>query len=237
MRSSARFGAIAAAALLFAAPSMAFAQEAPADGLYLMTRFWPSTGLEVDGFLFQNGQVVRGPSGDLAAFDFDAARAAAPDRVGTYEVSGDTMKVTWASGSVSESGLEPDGGCFGWDAGLFCPAAPFGSGVLEGVYEGGASGSAALGFAMNSRTIAFAPDGRYEMASAGSVSSETDESTVSGGASGGEAGTYAIDGTVLTLSPDGGASQQVVAFPYGENVDGASPEWIYFGGTMLKRQD
>ena len=61
-------------ALLSAAPSQA--QEAP-DGLYLMTRFWMNSGLETDAFLFWDGQVVRGPAGDIEDFDFEAARRCA----------------------------------------------------------------------------------------------------------------------------------------------------------------
>ena len=202
----------------------------------MMTRFWMNSGLEVDAFLFRDGQVARGPAGDVEDFDFEAARAAAPDRVGAYELSDGTLKVVWGDGETDAATFETGDACFNWNAGLFCPARPFAVDALEGTYEGGASGSSSLGYAANARTLTFTPDGRYTMSSAGGISSETAESEVSGGSSGEEAGTHSIDGTVLTLNPDGGEPNTVPAVPFGEGVEGASPEWIYFGGVMLRRR-
>ena len=55
------------------------------------------------------------------------------------------------------------------------------------------------------------------------------------GSTGGEEGSYAIAGTALTMTPDGGNPETVSAFPFGEDVEGARPEWIVFGGLLLKR--
>jgi len=180
---------------------------------------------------------VRGPAGDIEDFDFDAAREKAPDQVGEYRIEGDTMTVAWGDGEVAEAEVEAGtDGCFHWNAGLFCPAEPFAASALSGTYEGGASGNSALGFALASRSYTFTPDGRYTLDAAASVSSTSSESTVSAGSTGSEAGSYTVDGTALTLTPDGGEPMMVAAFPFGEDVATDHPEWIYLGGTMMKRR-
>jgi hypothetical protein len=69
---------------------------------------------------------------------------------------------TWAAGTQKKAKFEPmDHGCFGWDAGIFCPVEVFKPGTtLDGTFEGGVSvGGGAL---MSSTTIAFNRDGTYQ---------------------------------------------------------------------------
>ena len=65
---------IALAASCFAAGS-ATAQAAPKDGLYLMTRYWSGSGLEIDAYYVRANQIVRSPSRNVSQIDFAAERA------------------------------------------------------------------------------------------------------------------------------------------------------------------
>ena len=233
-----RSAALAFAALTVMSGSVLRAQGGPKDGLYLMTRYWSGTGLEIDAFFFKTGQVVRSPSANVDQFDFAAAKRATPGKVGQFTLGAGKMSITWGDGTKSESAVETQAGdpCFTWDMGIFCPVEAFPAGAkLTGTFEGGASSG---GGVSNARVITFAADGSYRMESSAAISSCTNQSTVTGGATGAEAGTYQLSGTLLRLTPAGGPpAYGVLVFPFTQN-DAAKvkPDSLYFGGTMLKRK-
>ena len=207
--------------------------DGPKDGLYLMTRFLGGS-LEIKAYYFRDGRVSLRPIGDLDSFDFDAAAKAQPDTVGTVAVKGETMAVTWGDGNVAEAKVEPDGECFTWNMGIFCPAKTFEAGErLSGTFEGGASGLPGLGsYVANSNTLVFKPDGTYTRGTVGSVVT----ADVSAGSTGSESGQYEIaGGTLLRLKPEGKPAYDVLTFPYDDGSGKAHPPRMYFNGTMLKR--
>jgi hypothetical protein len=201
------------------------------NGLYLMTRY-AFGSLQVEAWRFTDGVAVRNPLGN--AEQLDAERAAHPHDVGTYRRDGDTLEIAMDGKPVKAPFEREDHGCFGWDAGAFCPVEGFGNDVeLDGRYSGGVS----VRGAASSMTIEFKSDGTYALESAGSVSASSDRSTFTGGGSGGEHGKYQLSGTLLTLKPEGGAERRISTFVYDDGTQGPAPRRMYFAGAMLKRQD
>ncbi len=215
----------------------AAAKGAPAgglDGLYFMTR---STGgdLETATYLFHAGTVVKNPIVSTAQdMNLQVERASHPNDVGTYSLQSGRLVLTMANGQQQEKFEPESGGCFGWDAGVFCPVEVFKPGTtLDGTFSGGASVGG--GAVMSSMTITFKPDGSYQRESTGSFASKSTRSTVTGGATGSERGRYRIEGTALHLMPEGGKATVVSTFPYDDGSKGPTPRSVYFGGGMLKR--
>ena len=208
-------------ALALALLSLSACGSGGPDGLYLMTR-QAFGSLTTEAYRFDDGVVVRNPTAP------DEQR---PDDVGSYSVDGDGMTMTFGDDATT-SEVEPgDGGCFFWDAGLFCPVQAFEDDTLDGTWSGGAS---AGGGAVNSSvTVKFDPDGNYELSTFGSVVT----ADASAGSSGSERGSYGIDGNLLTLEPEGGEPRSLTTFPYDDGSEGPQPRRIFFGGGMLKRQD
>ena len=204
------------------------------DGLYLMTRFWPSSGLEVAAYWFHNGAVVVNPIGSARTLDVAAERAIHPKAVGTFKLSAGQLVMAMADGN-HQAKYEPETkGCFGWDAGIFCPVEIFRPGTtLDGTFSGGASVGG--GAVMSSTTITFKADGSYQRESVGSFSSKGAIGGVSGGTTGNERGKYRVEGTALHLIPDGGKEMVVSTFPYDDDTKGPAPRSLYFSGGMLKR--
>ena len=211
------------------APAPQAAGGAP-NGLYLMTRYWPGSGLEMGAYLFRNGTVVRNPIGA----DIESERAVHPKEVGTFQLQGGNLMMNFAGTPQTARFESENGGCFGWDAGSFCPAEVFKPGAtLDGVFEGGASVGG--GAVMSSTAITFHADGSYTRESAASFKTTTSASTVSGGSTGADKGRYRIEGTALHLMPEGGKETVVSTFPYDDGSQGPAPRRVYFGGGMLKR--
>ena len=209
------------------------------NDLYIMTRFWGSTGsLEIASYLFaDDGIVVRDPVTPADALDLDAERQVHPGNVGTYEWDGDTLTMTF-DGKAQALEVERDGDCFTRDMGIFCPVEGVDFETLDGTYGGGASISlVGGGSASTAKTVRFKEDGTYTLDSAGSVSATSSASSVSGGSSGTERGTYRFDGTVLSMTPEGGAERKLSTFAYDDGTEGKQPRRLYFGGTLLKRED
>lgn len=208
------------------------------DALYIMTRFWPSSGsLEIESYWFgPDGVVVRNPTGDPASLDVDAERAERPRDVGTYAWDGDTLTMAF-DGRESSGEAERDGDCFTVDMGTYCPVEPVGASTIEGTYSGGVSARAGGGLAISSATIRFSDDGTYALGTAGSIASASDASAVSGGSSGEERGTYRFEGTALHLEPEGAPPRVVSTFAYDDGSEGEKPRRLYFGGAMLKWVD
>jgi hypothetical protein len=205
------------------------------DGLYLMTRFWPGSSLEVAAYYFQSGTVVLNPSVGGNKLDVEGERAAHPKAVGTYRLAGGQLTLTFPDRNNTAKFEVETEGCFGWDAGVFCPVKIFGPGTtLDGIYTGGAS--AGGGALMASTDITFKANGTYHREMAVSFKAQGRTSTTSGGSTGQENGRYRIDGTALHMIPDGGKETVVTTFPYDDESKGPAPRKIYFGGGMLSRK-
>lgn len=204
------------------------------DGLYLMTRFWMGSGLEVATYRFHDGIVIRNPVGSAKGIDLAAERAMQANNVGTYRLQAGQLTLAFP-GSNQPARFEPGtGGCFNWNTATFCPVEVFKPGTtLDGSFEGGASVGG--GAVMSSMTITFRRDGSYQRNGAASFSSQGRNSGASGGGTSSERGRYRIDGTALTLMPDGGPQTVVSTFPYDDGSTGPEPHSVYFGGGMLKR--
>jgi hypothetical protein len=204
------------------------------DGLYLMTRY-AFGSLQVEAWRFEDGVAVRNPVASPGKLDAEAERAVHPHDVGSYRRDGDDLEMAMGGGKPVKAKFErEDHGCFGWDAGAFCPVEGFGNDVgLDGRYSGGVS----VRGAASSMTIDFKSDGTYTLDSAGSASATSDRSTFTGGGSGGEHGKYELSGTLLTLKPEGGAERRIPTFVYDDGTQGPAPRRMYFAGAMLNRQD
>ena len=174
-------------ALLLAA-AQGWAAGVP-DGLYAS---------DADVLLFEQGRVVRSPSGGRAG--------TAVSRSGRYSLDGGTLVVTWGDGR-REAGRygAAEAGCFLWESARFCKVRGFERGArLQGRYSGG-RGEATI-------TVSFANNGRFALASTeagASMSSSRSESSM-----------YELDGTTLTLQ--GSRRHVVFLFPDGSlYFDGA----------------
>jgi hypothetical protein len=189
------------------------AQASPAatglSGLYFMTRFWVGSGLEMATYRFQGGSVVRNPIGQ----DLEAERALHPADAGTFQLQGSQL-VHNLAGKHTATFEVMDHGCFGWDAGIFCPVEVFPRGAtLEGTFEGGASASAGGNSPIASTQITFRRDGTYDLGSAVSFSTKGSKTETSGGSTSSARGTYRIEGTAMHMTPEGGNESIVSTFP------------------------
>lgn len=222
------------AALLFWLSASSSAWASGPDGLYLMTRFMGGM-LEMKAWYFEADTFALEPRAASKPFDFDEAERLAPGSTGRLERKGGRWTFHWKNGPSRpgrhESGSGP-GGCFYWDAGLFCPVQAFRPGqVLDGAYTG-SLGSARVG---SSRTYVFTPDGRYRMSSSASVVSTGPTVSMYGGATNRQEGRYRLQGHLIVLSPDQGPEVTFSAFPFEPTADASKPGRVYVGGFMLKR--
>jgi hypothetical protein len=183
-----------AGALLLAA-FQAWAADMP-DGLYAG---------EADVLLFQQGRVVRGPSGALGGPPVS--------RSGRASIEGGALVVTWGDGR-REAGRYGAAGaaCFLWESARFCKVRGFERGArLQGRYSGGYS----EGGTERTISVSFEQNGRFALASV-----ETGASIAS---SRSDSGMYELDGTTLTLQ----RSRRFVVFLF---PDGR----LYFDGAVLR---
>ncbi len=199
-----------------------------------MTRLIGSS-LEMKTWWLMGGRFAQDPRLASDDPDFAAIEKLWPGTTGTIQVQGDQWTFAWTSGRTKTARHERgrgEGGCFYWDAGLFCPVSPFRPGqALDGTY----SGSIGSAQAASSRSYTFWPDGRYRLSTAGAVSSTGSATVVQGGSSSSQVGRYRLSGHVITLLPEGGAEQPLTAFPYEPSSDPAKPGRLYVGGFMLRR--
>lgn len=205
-------------------------------GLFLMTRYWIATGsLEKGTYYFTpDGRVYANPTG------FSAAELAAlkPNSRGTFQVSGSTLTVNWASGQKSSSPMEDaKNDAFNWDMGIFVGAQPFrNSQQLLGTFEGGNSASTGAGYIAVAGTYTFRADGTYARSGVASSTSVSDGSVMKTGGQGQATGRWQLNGFVLTLTDNQGGRTSGVSFPFVTEGTAAKPDRIYFNGTLYKRQ-
>jgi hypothetical protein len=151
--------------------------------------------------------------------------------VGTMQVAGNSLTVTWTDGKVRSGTFKMDGSCLVWGY-LYCRAKPFARGArLDGRYVGAAT--AGGGVVSRTAEITFQADGSYRSAATGAIGAPA--GTTGAAASGStEGGRYQLDGWTLRLIPAGGPAREVLAFPY--HVYGPADPIYVDGGFMRKRQ-
>lgn len=202
------------------------------EGLYFMTRLWQGSNLETATYWFHNGAVALNPVASIKSLDVQAERATHPNDVGSYRLQAGQLAITLPNGNHDVRFEPMDQGCFGWDAGIFCPVEIFKPGAtLDGTFEGGNSSGAVA----SNITISFKGDGTYESKQVSSFSSKGTRTDASGGSMRTERGKYRIDGTALHMLPEGGKDQIFSTFPNDDHTAGPAPRSIYFSGIMLTR--
>jgi tetratricopeptide (TPR) repeat protein len=247
---SAAATSVAPAASAAPRPRAATSNAAPADqpaparvvngkpvGLFYMQRMWIAThSLEKAVWYFSpDGKVYENLATGFSAADL----AAHHGRKGTYKVSGDTMSVTWSDATTSSSKVEPDQSSngFAWDMGLFTAVPPFtDTKKLAGKYEGGTSVGSGGNLAMVSSDLELRADGTYTMGSASSISATSDRSTVTVGGQGDNTGTWSASGYSLTLTDSSGKAMRKIGFPWDDDKTPVYPDYLFWGGTMFKKQ-
>lgn len=201
------------------------------DGMYLMTRFAFNT-FETTAFYFKDGEVFEHPKGgtDFAAFKKDS-----PKRAGKFSLSADEkkMRIEWGGGrrTIDTKVEWSDGGCFYFDGGLFCPAAPFKKDTkIEGHFSGGATaGGGTSAFVSSSTTLQLSKDGTYTLSKAGSASLNAGGSSYGSSSENAETGTYQLDSYTLALTPKKGNPHKHTVF--------LKDDFLYFEGVMLKKSE
>lgn len=205
-------------------------------GLFFMTRYWIAThSLEKSTYYFApNGQVYVDPKG-FAAAELAALPASAR---GSYNVTGKTLAVRWASGQTSSSEVEPQANTFTWDMGIFLAGQPFKSpGQLTGSFEGGNSISTSSGSASAVSSLTFRPDGTYSGGGASSFGgrNEAGAKTYSAGSTSSNSGRWSLSGWLLTLTDAQGRTTRGVAFPVERNDKTGQVTRFYFDNVAYKR--
>lgn len=192
------------------------------DGIYVAP-----VGGAIQVVQILGARMALGPRALLTPADFTTAQAAL---VGSIQVAGTTLTVTWSDGTARTGQFKLDGRCLSWGY-LYCRAAPFARGVrLEGRYVG--SATAGGGVVSRSSAIVFQPDGRYRFTATGAIGAP-------GGTAGAAASTtadeghYEIDGWTLRLRSAAGTARAFLAFPY--DVYGPLDP-IYFEGGFMRKQ-
>jgi hypothetical protein len=204
-------------------------------GLYWMNRYQPAARtveqtvwyFAPDGAVYCN--LENGYSAaDLAAHDGPRGAASLEDR---------TLQVRWADGTVSAAPLERDRTGFTWDLGIFSAVQGFGySSELPGVYTGGGVGTAERGMTVVPQRLTLRPDGSFVWE--GVVFSSPTGNTAARLASSTEStsGRWELTGFSLTLTAESGIAVRRFAFPDDDRRTVVSPDRLYFGGQILKRQ-
>ena len=216
-------------------PAVATFQAGLPVGLYWMNRYQPGARtveqtvwyFAPDGTVYCNLENGYSPA-DLAAHAGPRGAASVEDR---------TLQVRWADGTVSAGPLERDRTGFTWDLGIFSAVQGFGySSEVPGVYSGGSIGTAERGMTVVPQRLTLRPDGSFLWEgvvfspSAGTTAARLSSSTES------TSGRWELTGLSLTLTAGSGIAVRRFAFPDDDRRTVVSPDRLYFGGQILKRQ-
>lgn len=217
-------------------PVEATVADGKPQGLFFMTRFWPSSGSleKIVWYFAPDGQVYQNLTTGFSAADLGAHQGPK----GTYQVRGDQLTVTWDDGSVSQSTVEVSGRGFHWNAGIFTPIRPFTAAdrrKLAGRYEGGESFSTGRGGGSVSKTLELRPDGTFAQSGTAAVRSISEGSAATAGGESVSDGRWQLDEYALTLTSASGQTTRAIAFPYDDEKTPAYPDHFFFNGTMYKR--
>jgi hypothetical protein len=217
-----------------AAPNMVAATPI-ANGLYLRTTYFAGS-LSLNTMYFgPGGRLVVDPPHGVDPLDFDAAAKESPDKVGTYAIQGNSMKVTWANGKTAQLPVEFENGAISaYDGGLLVKADAYPPNQrLAGTYAWGGSTANASA----ARTLQLSADGTYSMTALGGVRSIPGDTT---SAQGTETGTYTLAGNTLVLHAANGPTTTHTVLPFNTALDPAKAELrdehLIFDGLSLVRE-
>lgn len=201
-------------------------------GLYFMTRFWMSSGLEQKVWYFDaEGRVYLSPGPVFTP----EALARDAERSGRRTLGGEKMRVVWSDGKETESNYKADGSQsgFSWDAGIFSAVARPDWSRVAGTFEGGASFSGASGGGSSVSTLTLRSDGTFTWSRSASLRGESSASQVSAGSVGAPRdGRWRGEGYQLTLTFADGRAERFVAFPTPDPRDAARIGMLFFNGSM-----
>ena len=202
----------------------------PTGGVYLGTVFNGSY-LEKHVFYFApNGVLYKKPEGADAT-----SLARHRGEKNRYTVSGKTINIRRANGSITQTGFNPaDPGSFNLDGLIMTLRKPFTRPQeLVGKFDGGAS----ISGASTSSSLQLNADGTYSGYSVTSVSTRTDAGRTDLGAQGGTSGTWRWSGWTLQFRDRAGNVSNQIVFPY--EFRGAGTEmkrYMYVGEVMYTRR-
>ncbi len=217
------------------------AEAVPANrlsGLYLrMTSYFDGRNFsfqEEHHYFTPDGRVYYGvPKGGLEHFDWDTAE---PNRVGTYEITGDKITLTWKGdrkpttmtfARKADGNIELDG-LFASKRGGF-PADT----KLDGTYSWAvAAGGGTGAFVSAARSYTFKPDGTFTRSASASASLQTADTSAASQTSNEASGRYTLGGNTLTLTHADGTVERHTVYPF-EDTEGQMQ--ISVDGALMTR--
>ena len=156
---------------------------------------------------------------------------------GTFKAEGGKLEVTWSDGKSDKSDLEIVPGGFNWNTGAFLPIErPANANSIAGAYEGGSSFGAEGNSVMVSKSLILDANGSYTLSGISTLSATSDGTQARAGGEASESGRWQLDGFNLRLVSNDGSTKQVIAFPFDDQANKASPERIFVGGTVYKKR-
>jgi hypothetical protein len=196
--------------------------------LYLVTtmRSW---GLSIDFvYLGSQNRILFNPTLGINPPDYAAEQKKNPGSSGTYELSGNTMRITWSDGKKDEWSVEHrDGEISSLNGGISTRQKPLPDGYrIAGKFSAGA----VMPNVAASNTIQFNKDGSFAMNSLASVSPEGAHTASK---TSNTSGTYAIKGNTLLLNFADGTRQKAVIT---EMNLGGKPHYIINGESYRKEE-
>lgn len=200
-----------------------------------MTRYSSFSGLEKAVWYFApDGMAYENPIGGFTEKDL----AAHPGRVGTAEVVGEELRVSWTGGSekgkVEGGSYEPseDGETFNWDLGIFTPVEGFAPKQgIEGKWQGGFSTGSGGNSGAVARTLELRADGTFSLSGSATLSATDSTTTATAGAVGAiDTGKWSLAPYTLTLG-----QRKAIAFPWDDEETPVNPDQFYFDGIMWSR--
>jgi hypothetical protein len=207
-------------------------------GLYFMVRYLSfSRTLEKAAWYFSSaGDAYENLQTGFSREDL----AAHPGRKGKFQSNGQMMSIRWADGTVTQSEIERDTqvkDTFMWDLGAFAPATPFtDSKSAAGIYEGGESISGGGNKAATAQKLELKADGTFTWSGIGLVQGATEKTTLESGATGATSGKWKLSSYSISLTTSDGKILRRIAFPYDDTDTAIKPDYIFFGGLMLKKK-
>jgi hypothetical protein len=201
-------------------------------GLYFMTRFWMSSGLEQKLWYFDaDGRIYQSPGSKFTPEALDRTA----ERRGRRMLVGEKLKVTWSDGKVTESQYKADANQsgFSWDAGIFSAVPTPDWSKVAGYFEGGASFSSGAGGGTSVSGLTLRADGTFAWSRSASLRGLNQTSQVTAGSvSAPQEGRWKGEGYQIALTFSDGRTERFVAFPTLDPADKTKIGMLFFNGSM-----